>query len=79
MVKYYCDSCGKELSKENRYRADMRISGFVGIADSIKTEFCEECLGKIIGAENFAEILRRKAERQKRKEERNKGVTDNAD
>lgn len=73
MVKHYCDKCNKELRKEDMYRADMRIGGFAGIADSIKLEFCEECLGQIIGAENFAELLRRKAERQKRKEERAKG------
>ena len=70
MIKTFCDKCNKELNKENTYRAEMRLRGFSGIVDSIKVEYCEDCLETIIGAETFEEILRRKAERQKRREER---------
>lgn len=72
MVKYYCDKCGKELPKAERYRTELKISGFAGITDRLDCEYCEDCLAEIIGKDKFTRLLELKAERQRRAEERKK-------
>lgn len=72
MVKYYCDKCGKELPKAERYRAELRISGFASVTDRLDLEYCEDCLAEIVGKDKFTRLLELKAERQKRAEERKK-------
>ena len=72
MIKYFCDKCGKELTKAERYKCELKISGFAGVTDRIDCEYCEECLAKIVGKDKFARLLEIKAERQRRRAEREK-------
>lgn len=65
MIKHYCDKCGKELKKEERYRCDLKVAGFSNVCvDRFACDYCEECLANIIGKENLDEMNRRKEERK---------------
>lgn len=67
MTKHYCDMCKKELNAETRYHGRFKIAGFSGMADTVEVEYCEECVGKVIGEEHFAHLMELKEERRKRR------------
>lgn len=69
MIKYYCDKCEKELSKDDYGKCEIRIRGFSFMTDTFSASYCDDCLSQIIGADNYAEMKKRKAERKKRVEE----------
>lgn len=70
MIRCFCDKCGNELLKSERYQCEIRVKRFSGIANTISCHYCEDCLAEIIGNEKLYEIKRREKERKERVEER---------
>lgn len=69
MLKYFCDKCNKELTKEDKYHCEIKVKGFTRITDTFNVEYCKECLKGIIGQENYIKLCEFEEERKKRREE----------
>ena len=70
MIKYFCNSCEKELIGNDRYRVEINVRGYTRITDNFSVDFCTDCLAKTVGKEIYHEIVMKNTERNQRMAER---------
>ena len=66
MIKYFCNSCEKELIGNDLYRVEINVCGYTRITDNFSVHFCADCLAKTVGNEIYHEIVMKNTEREQR-------------
>lgn len=79
MVKHFCNMCGKEIAKDDRYPVYARCQRLH--IDHVSLDFCAECVKYVYGEDVIAEARTAFEARQKRIAERKAKVriAENAD